>query len=608
MGQSAQTFQLAHVAWPLRSPGNLVALKVASWYFSFALLWIFSTDWFARSIVSEAHFEQYSMSKGFLFVVITSVLLFVLVRRQIAALAESRNQEARVAAELRESEERLALALRAGDFGVFDRNLLTGCISWDRAMYRLWGMPEERTVTVESFEAHVRKDDWDALRRAVERALDPAGPRHYQCEFRIVRPSDGAERWMFADGGVLFDGDKPVRDVGVVQDITERKRSEAAMANALRLEAIAQLAGGVAHDFNNLLSVIAGNLELAEARTADEVTRDLLRRAQDAAENGGALNRRLLSLAKKRMLKPQRLSLNSRVEETAKLLTSTLGEQVTVTTNLAADLWSTHADPGEVDSAILNVAANARDAMADGGRITIATSNVMLDAGAAAELGPEARAGAYVRLMIADDGPGMAQDVLDKAMDPFFTTKGSAAGTGLGLTSVASFAKQTGGFTVVESAPDRGCAVSLYLPRATEEAALAVKATFPRGDGELVLVVEDDDQVRRVTLKRLEALGYSVEEASTGAMAIEHLKAGAPVRLVLSDIVMPGGATGYDLARWVASNRPEIKVILCSGYSEGDRRGDTKSFGGDVAVLAKPYGREQLASALSKAFASVKPG
>jgi PAS domain S-box-containing protein len=606
MRQSALT-RLARVASPLQSSGSFVALKIAGWYCGFALLWIFITDWFARSIVTEAYFEQYSISKGTLFVIVTSILLFVLVRRQIAALTESRNQEARVAAELRESEERLALALRAGDFGVFDRNLRTGRISWDRAMYRLWGLPEGETVTLESFEAHVRKDDWDALSDAVECALDPAGPRHYRCEYRIVRPSDGAERWMLADGGVLFEGDRPVRDVGVVQDMTERKKSEAAMANALRLEAIARLAGGVAHDFNNLLSVIAGNIELAEARTADEVTRDLLRRAQGAAENGAALNRRLLSLAKKRVLKPERLSLNSRVEETAKLLTSTLGEQIAVTTNLAAGLWLAHADPGEVDSVILNVAANARDAMPGGGKIAISTSNVTLDAGAAAELGPEARPGAYVRLSIVDDGPGMEQDVLDKAMDPFFTTKEAGAGTGLGLTSVASFAKQTGGFTIVQSAPDRGCAVSLYLPRAIEDAAPAGKArTVPRGDGELVLVVEDDDQVRRVTLKRLEALGYTVEEARTGALAVEHLKAGAPVRLVLSDIVMPGGATGYDLARWVASNRPEIRVILCSGYNEGDRRGDAKGVTADVAVLAKPYSREELASALSKALASAR--
>ncbi len=392
---------------------------------------------------------------------------------------------------------------------------------------------------------------------------------------------------------------------GIMRDLTERKRNEEALANARRLEAVGQLAGGVAHDFNNLLHVISGNLEIAEDLIGNETARDFLWRARNAVEKGSALNGRLLSLARKRALKLERLNLNDRVQETAKLLASTVGEHIAVTTGLAAGLWMTLADPGEIDSAILNLAANARDAMPGGGNMRISTSNVTLNA-ATAKLNREAAPGDYVRLTIADNGVGMPEDVRDKATEAFFTTKGPGAGTGLGLTSVASFASQTGGFMSIESAPGEGCTVSLYLPRSTKEPAArgVVRGGRPLGRGQLILVVEDNDQVREVTLKRVEALGYTAAEARTGPEALELLKLQEGVRLVLSDVVMPGGMTGYDVARWVASNKPGVKVIMCSGYNEGDLAGDAQGTIDGVVMLGKPYSRDQLAHALSNAFAA----
>jgi PAS domain S-box-containing protein len=388
---------------------------------------------------------------------------------------------------------------------------------------------------------------------------------------------------------------------GIFRDVTERKRNEEALANARRLEAVGQLAGGVAHDFNNLLHVISGYLEIARDCIGDETARGFLDRARSAAEKGGALNQRLLSLARKRSLKPQRLNLNERVQDIATLLATTVGEHISVTTELAADLWPTLADPGEIDSAILNLAANARDAMPGGGNIRISTSNATLDAAAAAKLHLDARPGGYARLAIADDGPGMPADVLAKAFEPFFTTKGQGVGTGLGLASVASFAKQTGGFATIESASGQGCAVSVYLPRATKKS--SARATIPReiqqGAGELVLVVEDDDLVREVTIAHLESLGYAVIEAKTGPEAIERLKSQEPIRLILSDIVMPGGMTGYDVMRWAAANKPDLKVILCSGYNEVNRTCEAGGALDGVDVLGKPYTCEQLASAVS---------
>ncbi|MFZ1109966.1 MAG: PAS domain S-box protein [Rhodomicrobium sp.] len=403
--------------------------------------------------------------------------------------------------------------------------------------------------------------------------------------------------WKDSEGRRFF--------VGILRDLSESKRQEEALANARRLEAVGQLAGGVAHDFNNLLSVIAGNLELAADRIGDEAAGRLVSRALDAAEKGAALNRRLLSLASRRSLQPQSLNLNDRVEETAKLLTSIVGEHIAVVTDLAAGLWMAQADPGEVDSAMLNIAANARDAMPGGGRIEISTANVTLDEGSAGKLHSDARPGDYVCLTIADDGPGMTEDILGKAMEPFFTTKGPGAGTGLGLTSVASFARHSGGFSTISSAPGLGCTVRTYLPRCVQESAgdAGIPDGLPLGDGELVLVAEDDDRVREMTLKRIEALGYAVAEARSGAEAIALLKSGAPVQLVLSDVVMPGGMTGYEVARWVASNRPDIKVIICSGYNEGDRTGANKP-AQSLVTLGKPYSREQLARALRDALAS----
>ncbi len=284
------------------------------------------------------------------------------------------------------------------------------------------------------------------------------------------------------------------------------------------------------------------------------------------------MNGRLLSLARKRALKLERLDLNDRVQQIAKLLVSTVGEHISVTTDLNTGLWMTLADSGEVDSAILNLAANARDAMPDGGTIRISTSNVTLDA-AAVKLHREAAQGDYVRLAIADNGVGMQEDVLAKATEAFFTTKGPGAGTGLGLTSVASFASRNGRVHVDRKRAGQGCTVSVTLPRTTRGAAArgVPPGGSPLGHGQLILVVEDDDLVREVTLKRLEVLGYSVAEARTGPEALERLTLREGIRLVLSDIVMPGGMTGYDVARWVASNKPDIKVIMCSGYNEGDR-------------------------------------
>ena len=398
--------------------------------------------------------------------------------------------------------------------------------------------------------------------------------------------------WRDAQGRRFF--------TGIMRDITERKRSEKMLAQAQRLEAVGQLAGGIAHDSNNLLAAITGNLELAERVIRDEAARQWIRRALEAVHSGKSFNQRLLSLAHERKIEPRHLIVNSRVQVTAALLARTLGEHIELTTDLAPDLWATFVDPGEIDSAILNLAVNARDAMPEGGRLRIQTRNATLDS-QTANLDPDARLGDYVQLSVIDSGAGMSEEVLQHAIEPFFTTKEPGKGTGLGLTSVFGVAKQSGGFATLASQVGKGTAVTLYLPRAPaepvkEDAWLTNGSTVPQGDGELILVVEDDDQVRETTLQRMEALGYAVIEVRTGAEAIERLKSDEPIALVFSDVVMPGGMTGHGLARWVLAAKPCVKVLLTSGYNERER--DGRDAIAHIKVLAKPHTLGELARSI----------
>jgi two-component system CheB/CheR fusion protein len=297
------------------------------------------------------------------------------------------------------------------------------------------------------------------------------------------------------------------------------------------------------------------------------------------------------------------VDLNDLVTSTVELLTRTLGEQVAVSLKLSPSPCPTVANPGDVDNAILNLAINARDAMPNGGKLTIETRHVTLDADLAGRI-TNARPGDYVKLTVSDTGHGMSPEVLKHAMQPLFTTKEPGKGTGLGLATVHATVRQSGGFVAIDSALGEGTSVHLYFPK-TEPGPIVSRAApspkeAPLGDGELVLLVEDNDKVREATANRLESLGYAVREAKTGPEAIMLLKSGEPIALAFSDIVMPGGMTGYDVAEWVRSMKPDLKVLLTSGYSEmpiAPSEAVRK-----IRVLGKPYTREQLARALREAL------
>jgi PAS domain S-box-containing protein len=384
-------------------------------------------------------------------------------------------------------------------------------------------------------------------------------------------------------------------------EIGRREAAHASLVQAQRMEAFGQLTGGIAHDFNNLLTIVTGNLELLADTTETAASRTLLKRAADAADMGAALTKRMLTFARRRQLSPRALDVNDLVLGLMEILKRSIGEPITLTTILAGNVWKVRVDPSELENAVLNLAINARDAMPNGGELIVETRNVP-----GGEL-PVDDGRDCVLLSVNDTGHGMTPDVQERAFEPFFTTKEPGRGTGLGLSTLYGFAEQSGGHVTIDSKVGGGTTVRLYLPRADIDAESAdadeSKAIPLANDGETVLVVEDNPDVRELTLQRVEGLGYVVLEADSGASAVRILQGGAHVDLVLSDIVMAGGMSGYDLARWIAANAPAVKVVLTTGYAAEEARHDPTAAEA-TPILRKPYKRLDLAIALRDALAA----
>ena len=385
-----------------------------------------------------------------------------------------------------------------------------------------------------------------------------------------------------------------------IRDISDERRREVQLVQAQRMEAIGQLTGGVAHDFNNILTVILGNVELLESHLETELDLSLAREAREAAEMGARLTDRLLTFGRRQLLEAHQINLNEFVLEMTDILRRTIGADIDMSTTLAADLWPTDADPAQIENAVLNLAINARDAMPGGGRLLIETRNVTLDA-RAVEPTPELQPGDYVVLSVSDTGQGMSESVKARAFEPFFTTKGTGKGSGLGLATIYGFAKQSGGHATIYSEVGKGTVVNIYLPRSAGSPQVATEALLPdpaqQGHGQTILVVEDDDRVRRLTRQRLQSIGYDVVEAANGVQALEALAAGGEIDLVFTDLVMPGGLSGLDLLREVRAHFPGVAMLLTSGYSEA-LVGATSGTEDDVLLLRKPYRQSDLAAAL----------
>ncbi len=395
------------------------------------------------------------------------------------------------------------------------------------------------------------------------------------------------------EGGSMF--------VGVIHDLTERKRTEEQLVQAQKMEAVGQLSGGIAHDFNNLLTVIIGNAEFLNSTL--KARPDLKKMAEHivlAGERGAELTQRLLAFSRRQTLQPTMLDCNAMIEVLHKLLRRTLREDIEIRSMLDPALEAAFADAAQLESAVLNLALNAQDAMPEGGTLTIHTANVPLDAEYRAHH-PEVPEGQYVVIAVTDDGQGMAPEVLERVFEPFFTTKDVGKGSGLGLSMVYGFVKQSNGHVSIYSEPGLGTTVRLYLPAApgaerTGEPAAAVE---PRSVGgrETVLVAEDDPFVRSYAIACLTGLGYRAIAAANGHAALEELGKGTQVDLLFTDIVMPGGVNGWDLATRAKAMRPGLRILFTSGYAVETLVSRGRAAEG-IALLNKPYRQAELARRL----------
>lgn len=386
----------------------------------------------------------------------------------------------------------------------------------------------------------------------------------------------------------------------LVEESARREAAEEQTRHIQKMEVLGQLTGGIAHDFNNVLAVIVGGIDLARRRLSkgDTNVDRYLDSALEGAQHATALTSRLLAYSRRTPLQPQTVDANRMVSGMSEVLRRTLGEPIAIETVLAGGLWSVEADPSQLESVLLNLAVNARDAMPDGGKLTVETANCHLDT-AYAKQHAEVAEGQYVMLAVTDTGSGMTEEVLARAFDPFFTTKDVGKGTGLGLSQVFGFVKQSGGHVKIYSEPGSGTTVKIYLPRvmaaAAEERERTQTADLPMGAmSEIVLVVEDDDRVRVVSVANLRELGYTVLHASNGEAALKILADDArAVTLLFTDVVMPG-MTGRVLAERATQQRPDLKVLYTTGYTKNAVVHNGVVDAG-ARLLVKPFSLEALA-------------
>ncbi|HWK00849.1 MAG TPA: response regulator [Xanthobacteraceae bacterium] len=490
----------------------------------------------------------------------------------------------------------------------------------------------------------IHPDDIERARETWRRALKSGG--RYESELRL-RGADGEYHWFLAravpvrnsEGGIerWFGSSTDISDIVEARnalermnerqeklvadrtaeladanlrlraEISERARAEEQLRHAHKMEALGQLTGGVAHDFNNLLTVVIGNIEALQRRlgkTGDPALREYAAFAMQGGKRAAALTQRLLAFARGQPLEPQPVDLNELLSGMSELLARTVGERVTMQTIFAEDLWTTEVDPNQFESVLLNLAANSRDAMPEGGEFTVETAKTSLDDKFTAHHS-DVKSGDYVLVRVSDTGVGMDKDTLARVFEPFFTTKPVGQGTGLGLSQLYGFIKQSGGHVTLDSELGKGTTVKLYLPRsAVEKSALVPKLRElapepPKQD--TVLVVEDDEDVRRYAVSMLHELGYCVIEAGDGAAALRQLEAHPEVRFLFSDVGLPGDYNGRELAEEAVRRRPYLKVLFTTGYGLDGIIHEGRLDAG-VQLLTKPFTFEEFSEKVQKVF------
>jgi PAS domain S-box-containing protein len=476
-----------------------------------------------------------------------------------------------------------------------------GCIvRFNRFMEKLSGYCLEEVRGQDWFNTFLPEQDRERLRQAFQRTVsDTQTITQASC----IITHAGQQRLIEWYDRTLKGVDGQVMGVlAIGHDITEHKHQEAQLVQAQKMEVVGQLTGGIAHDFNNLLTIIIGNLDCLSAEVAQEAApeiQELLNDAVSAARDAAELTQRLLALSRRQALKPDNIGLDKLVPKLKKFLRRILGEQFELHVNTPEDSLTVFADPARLENALLNLIINARDAMPRGGPLTIDIFRKKL---AAAEVASSSLVpGSYVVMRITDSGTGMSPDVLSHAVEPFFTTKKSGQGTGLGLSMVYSFAKQSGGDLWLQSKPGLETRVSLLLPEVESVKNNSVMETASyslKGGSQTILVVEDEPRVRKLLTRQLRNMGYRVIESENAQSAKQHIESQADVDLIFSDIVMPGEMNGYELACWARETRLELKCLLTTGADDSQRSRVDQS----ILVLHKPYTEKMLRDTIRSLF------
>ena len=536
---------------------------------------------------------------------------------QVEDVTESLLEQESAALRLRESDERLNAALLASGTGTFYWDLRNNRLDMDLPMQRLFGLEGLTSGWLDDLLGRIHPDDRAAIAQQCERCARYGDDLEMQ--FRVLLP-EGTERWIFDKGQTFTDSnDRPTYMVGACLDITQHKRTEralqrlnetleqrvnaevaarakteAALRQSQKMEAVGQLTGGLAHDFYNLLAGVIGSLELLSVRLQQGRTGDLERYIHSAltsANRATALTHRLLAFSRRQTLDPSPTDLNALIEGMMELLQRTIGPLVSYSTQLSDDLWLTLCDTNQLENALLNLTINARDAMPDGGQLTLTSENLVLGEPLAEEL--TLPPGEYVALGVRDTGVGIPPERLGYVFDPFYTTKPLGEGTGLGLSMVYGFAKQSGGAVRIESTVGEGTSVWIYLPRYHGQSASLHAPATPEPastsvEGRTVLVVDDEPNVRTLVTEVLQEMGLNTLEAAEGPSGLRILDSDAHLDLLISDIGLPGGMNGRQLADAAREKRPSLRVLFITGYAESSvlDRSNTMS---DYEVLTKPF-------------------
>jgi PAS domain S-box-containing protein len=519
---------------------------------------------------------------------------------------ERTRQMTEALSELRASEARFRMLVQGvTDYAIFMLDPNGFVTNWNSGAARIKGYAAEEIVG-RHFSQFYTEDD--RQRGIPKRALETARRTgRYEAEGWRVR-KDGAKFWAnVVIDAIRDDGGRVVGFAKVTRDLTERKAAEEQLRQAQKMEAVGQLTGGVAHDFNNLLTAIIGNLEMLVNRLPDgDPGRRYAEGALRAAARGSRMTEQLLVFSRRQEVRAEVVNVNDLVRETLTLCQRTTGEGVEIGLCLQDDVWPCRMDPGEFGAAMLNLAANARDAMNRSGRLILRTENVTVGGVSGADLAT----GEYVMFSVSDTGSGMSADVMERAFEPFYTTKEVGKGTGLGLSQVYGFAKQSGGAARIESKIGKGTTVRVYIPRANGapvgDHATNKNFTDMPTRGATILVVEDDPDVREMVVGMLSELGYRTLTASAGQEALEMLEREKSVDLLFADIVMPAGMSGSELARHASRLRPSIKVLLSSGFTREENR--YRPARAEYPFISKPYRPTILANKLKEVLSEKVAG